>query len=89
MNIKEGILDSLADGGESIIQIREYLNYLKIDVNKCQLVSELITLLNQNKIEIEYPTEFKGCTDFELSKIEDFWFELTKEGRCDWNKIKT
>lgn len=60
MNIREAILDALADGGESIIQIQEYLNYLGLNIDKEKLFNEIATLLKQGKIYIEYPPDVKN-----------------------------
>ncbi len=88
MNIREGILDSLVDGGESIVQITEYLEYLKIQSSRSVVVNEIKQLLRQKKIYIEYPSIAKGMVEIEVDKIEDYWFELTESGRLEWDRIR-
>jgi hypothetical protein len=88
MNAREGILDALVDGGESIVQINEYLDYLSINIDKKQLINEIKLLFRQGKITIEYPPEAKNITELDLLKIEDYWFELTEKGWSEWNLIK-
>lgn len=87
MDIREAILDALVDGAESIIQIQEYLSYLGLSVNRETLFAEMATLLKQGKIYIEYPPEAKGTDELNIADIEDYWFELTPEGRSEWNNI--
>ncbi|MTI49371.1 hypothetical protein [Sporosalibacterium faouarense] len=88
MNIREGILDSLADGGESIIQIEEYLIFLGIHSFRYDIINELKTLLRQNKIYIEYPPSAKGINEIKLDSIKEYWFELTEAGRAEWENIE-
>lgn len=88
MNIIEGILDSLADGGESIIQISEYLTYLGINVEGNVLIATILELIDAEKIIVEYPKEERGRKSIDITQIEDYWFELTSEGRKDWNNIE-
>ncbi|MDQ2085525.1 hypothetical protein RBH29_03640 [Herbivorax sp. ANBcel31] len=89
MNAREGILDALVDGGESIVQIKEYLDYLSINIDKDKLINEIKLLFRQRKIRIEYPPEVKDITELDSLKIEDYWFELTEEGWAEWNLIKS
>lgn len=41
MNLREGVLDSLIDDGESIVQIMKYLKFLNISFNKIQLIQQI------------------------------------------------
>lgn len=75
MNIREAILDALIDGGESIIQIQEYMNYLGLNIDREKLIRIIETLFNQGKIYIEYPHE--EIDELDIAKIEDYWFGLT------------
>jgi hypothetical protein len=89
ISLLDGILDSLADDGESIIQIEQYLNYLGVLYNRVSVKMSLIELLNKKLIYIAYA---EGCNvphidisnDFD---IEDYWFELTKAGKEEQAKI--
>lgn len=87
MNIREGILDALVDGGESLKQIHEYLNYLGLKIDKKSLIAEVVTLFKQGKIYIEYPPDARNIKELDLNNIEDYWFELTQEGRSEWDNI--
>jgi len=78
MTLKEMILDSLADDYESIIQIKNYLEYrgFKEDINKTQelinhLLSEMLIYIN-NEISNE---------------TDGIWYGMTAKGREMWNKI--
>lgn len=88
MEIVEGILDSLADGGESIIQISQYLEFLGIKLDRKQLFNYIQELLRQGKIFIEYPPQSENTKVVDLSNIEDYWFNMTEEGRRDWDSIE-
>ena len=88
MNIREGILDALADGGESIIQIHQYLAYLHFDIDRAILIDEVIMLHKQGKIYVVFPFEATYADELDLNIIEDYWFEMTQEGRSEWDNIK-
>ncbi|MEW9701490.1 hypothetical protein [Paenibacillus sp. SI8] len=90
LNIKHGLLlDSLADDGESIVQIEHYFitenEIITLDELK-QLIIELVTL---KYMFIAYPEE--ATMDDLVASYDDnfdgFWFEQTKEGRAYWQKI--
>ena len=87
MNLHEGILDALIDEGESIIQIEKYLKYLKFNVTREDLTSELASLLDQQQIMIEYPLDYKDIIDLNPLNIEEYWFGLTNIGRSEWTKF--
>jgi len=87
MNLREGILDALVDDGESIVQIVEYLNYLKIKFDTVQVIKQLEQLLIEEKIRIEYPPDSKGLQQINRNKVGDYWFELNQIGREEWGKI--
>jgi hypothetical protein len=89
ISLHDGILDSLADDGESIIQIEQYLSYLGVLYNRVSVKKSLIELLNKNLIYIAY-TEGCKVAHIEISNdfdIEDYWFELTKAGKDEQAKI--
>lgn len=90
MSLRESVLDSLADDGESVIQIENYLKYLGMEVNRQQLISIVIELLEQETIKVVYPPGI-GLAHIKSASIniEDFWFEQTETGRNEWNKIDT
>ncbi len=88
MNMREGILDALVDEGETIIQILEYLNFLKLNPDKEGVIHEIVSLLKEGKIYIKYPPELEDYTIINLSIIEDYWFELTQDGRSEWESIE-
>jgi len=86
--LREGIMDALVDDGESIVQIEEFLKYIKFPSERQQLKKIIIELLNESLIEIAYPPK-KNVIDFANSNdetIEDYWFELTKKGYTEWQK---
>ncbi|PKM50395.1 MAG: hypothetical protein CVV02_11495 [Firmicutes bacterium HGW-Firmicutes-7] len=87
LELREGILDALVDDDESIVQIEEYLTYLKIDFSRTSVLELLQQLLDENKIKIEYPPEFKTLKKLNISNLEEYWFELTQEGHKEWGKI--
>lgn len=84
MNLREAILDALVDDLESIIQIEEYCIYLKHDVKRKVILSEIKSLLECNLIKIGYPYDAEEIED---ANIEDYWFELTDLGKQEWEKI--
>ncbi len=88
MNLREGILDALADDAESIVQIKGYLEYLKIIASDNEIVTEISKLLEQQKIVIVYPYDKKGTINLDIANIEDYWFDLTQEGRNEQQAIK-
>jgi len=73
------ILDELADGPESIVQIQEYYRFLlNRDIARDSIIPEIESLLKSGHIKIGYPAD----TDvLEKDKIEDYWFDLTESGR--------
>ena len=87
MILREAILDALADGGESIVQIREYLEYLNILSTAEDLIKLLDCLLKEKKIRIAYPQNIK-VESLPCDIVNDFWFELTDMGRCEWEQIE-
>ena len=87
--LREGILDALVDDGESIVQIEQFFEYINVTVERQLLKKIIIELLNESLIEIAYPNN-KSVVDFTNSNdetIEDYWFELTKKGYTEWQKI--
>jgi hypothetical protein len=89
ISLREGILDALVDDGESIVQIEGALKYLEIPFERQLLKKIIVELLNESLIEIAYPLK-KNIIDFFSSNgetIEDYWFELTKKGYAEWQKI--
>ncbi|WP_407309956.1 hypothetical protein [Desulfosporosinus sp. SB140] len=87
--LKVGILDVLKDDGNSIEQILKYLKYLKINCSEEIVKAEIIRLLNDEFIRIEYPSvlnakEFYSATG---EKLSDFWFELTPKGKAEWARL--
>ncbi|MDR0840567.1 MAG: hypothetical protein LBN26_04175 [Christensenellaceae bacterium] len=87
MTLREAILDALSDDGESIKQICEYLEFLNIFATKEAVAKLLDTLWKENKITIVYPP--LGVVESLLvENINDFWFEMTDEGRGEWEAIE-
>ncbi len=89
MTLREGILDSLKDEGESITQIQEYLHFLghKSDFNEITLILE--SLLAQSAIKIVYPlNESSLRLSYDKESIKKYWFELTDRGKVEWESIK-
>jgi hypothetical protein len=89
MNLREAVLDALVDDGESIRQISEYLQYLKIDNSSETIVNVVISLMNEQLIRIVYPHN-KTMDNFVNADNEgklEFWFELTECGHKEWKKI--
>lgn len=91
MTIEESILDSLADGCESIKQIEEYLSYLTVKFDRKLLRQVVLELMENKLIRISEPPnqgkiEFENLND---DQIFDFWFELTTKGYSVWEKIET
>lgn len=87
--IEEEILDCLADGPESIIQIIEQSDSdgKKYDFFRIKAVIE--ELLERKLIEITYPIN-KNSNDFKEAnngKETEFWFEMTNLGRKIWDNI--
>jgi hypothetical protein len=85
--LREAILDALADDGESIVQVREYLKYLNILSTAEDVIELLDCLLKEKKIRIAYPQNIK-VESLHCGMVNDFWFELTDMGRCEWEKIE-
>jgi hypothetical protein len=90
MSLVEGILDSLKDDGESITQIKEYLDYIGIPYNKKLLKSSLIQLLRESLIKVEFPQDYSLPEVENVSEEEfsNYWFELTDAGIKEWDKIE-
>ncbi|MHC1723211.1 MAG: hypothetical protein AB9836_08415 [Aminipila sp.] len=87
--LRDMILDALKDDGESIVQITEYIKYLKMNYAIDAIVEELAKLLEDDFIEIVYPvgktiTELRNATK---ENITDFWFALTSKGEHEWSHI--
>jgi len=83
------ILDALKDDSESIVQITEYIKYLKMSYSMDAIIEELAKLLEEDFIEIVYPngitiTELRNATN---KNITDFWFGLTSKGEHEWSLI--
>jgi hypothetical protein len=83
------ILDALKDDSESIVQITEYIKYLKMSYSMDAVIEELAKLLEEDFIEIVYPngitiTELRNATN---KNITDFWFGLTSKGEHEWSLI--
>lgn len=87
MTLREAILDALSDDGESIKQVREYLKFLNILATRDDVVKVLNSLLKENKIIIVYPENVELESLF-VEDISDFWFEMTDEGRVEWERIE-
>jgi hypothetical protein len=87
MTLREAILDALSDGGESIKQIKEYLEFLNIYAAKENVVKLLDVLWKENKITIIYP-ERVSVKSLPVEGIDIYWFEMTIEGRREWEKIE-
>ena len=88
--MRDAILDALGDDGESIIQISEYLQYLSINYTDEIVISTILNLLDEQLIKIELPRN-KTSNDFRSAGSEekmDYWFELTKAGEIEWQKIE-
>ncbi len=88
MTLKDEILDVLADDGESIVQIRSRFEYYELNFSDKEIIDELSSLLRQGKIKIAYPYSKKGSLTFDIENIEDYWFELTNEGRKEQQSLK-
>lgn len=88
MNLREGILDALVDGGESIVQIFEYMKHLGIPSDRAGILLEINQLLEQGAIRIEYPIDIDKIMIDEGDEVENYWFGLTQKGRSDWSAIK-
>ncbi len=88
MNLGEEIINALADDGESIAQIKKWLEYINFIVSDNEIISEISNLLKQRKIEIVYPYSKKCSLAFDESHIEYYWFELTDEGRKEQQSLK-
>jgi len=88
MNLREAILDALADEGESIVQIKEYVRYLKIPAKSNEIKEMLNDLYINNKIKIVYPNDLNLTNITNYKNIKDLWFEMTEDGRLEWDKIK-
>lgn len=87
--LRDMILDALKDDSESIVQIKEYINYLKMNYDVDAIVEELVKLLEEEFIEIVYPngtsiTELRNATK---ENITDYWFGLTSKGEQEWSLI--
>ena len=85
----DAILDSLADDGESIIQIEQYLNYLGVLYDRVYAKRSIFDLLRKGLIYISYPVG-SDMIDIEKSddqRIEEYWFELTDAGKLEQNRI--
>lgn len=90
MNFEEGILDALADDGESIQQISEHLQHLDIKYSIGDIVEMLLKMFNEKLIKIVYPRN-RTIMDFKNASCEDkynYWFELTELGKEEWSKIE-
>jgi hypothetical protein len=91
MTFRESILDAMADDGESNIQIESYLtNYYKVPFTRTEVVEQLLQLLHDGTIEIEYPdnSKIEELKNAEGEQIEDYWFMLTKKGRIEHQSIE-
>jgi hypothetical protein len=88
MNLKEAILDALVDDGETIIQIREYINYLGINTQFNRIIDSLNNLYVEGKIKVVYPPNFNDESLESIDDLEELWFELTPIGKREWEKIK-
>ncbi len=90
MNLRESILDAIVDDSESIVQIKNYLNYLEIPYTDELLKDSILELLNESVIKIVYPPNRNiiDVTKANNIAIIDYWFELTEKGREEWNIIQ-
>jgi len=89
MNLRESVLDAIVDDSESIIQIKNYLNYLGIPFTEKLLIDLILQLLNESTIRIVYPPN-STVHDNEKADditIADYWFELTEKGHKEWENI--
>ena len=89
ITLREGILIALVDDGESIIQIEVSLKEFKIPFTRDLVKEQIINLINEELVEIVFPPD-KTIDDLIKSNnesIEAFWFELSKRGRKEWEKI--
>jgi|LSQX01.2.fsa_nt_gb hypothetical protein len=89
MTLREAILDALIDDGESIIQIKEYLNYLGLESTEVEIIEILNNLFIEGQVKVAYPRKFKEKSLKEFKgEITELWFELTTKGRKEWSDIK-
>ncbi len=90
MNLYECVLDSLADDGESIIQIEGYFKHTTHKINRIEIKMIIIELLNEELIYIAYPPNKTKENFIKSNKktIKDFWFELSPKGKERWSKIE-
>lgn len=89
VSMRDAILDSLADDGESVIQIEQYLNYLGVLYDRACVKGSIIDLLGKGVICICYPVG-SDMIDIETSDeqgIEEYWFELTEAGKVEQERI--
>jgi hypothetical protein len=85
MSLRQAVLDALADDDETIIQIQEYIENLKINASQTEIEEMTKELLTQGKIFIVYPIEVNVLP--KVIKFSDLWFRMTKEGRMEWESI--
>lgn len=86
MNVFEGILDVLIDGGQSIIQIERYMTRYNISDDRIKIVNVIREMLQNSVIYIAYPPEADAT--FNPDTIEDYWFELTDIGKTEWKELE-
>ena len=88
MTLREAILDSLVDDGETIKQINEYLIYLGILTTERSIIEILNKLLEEEKIIIVFPENINLESLLDCEYISDLWFELTQKGYEEWETIR-
>jgi len=87
MTLREAVLDALADDGESIVQISEYLQHLAISATKEEITELLNTLFSEKKIYVAFPRNL-NIQSISSELIDYLWFELTDAGKSEWEQIE-